>query len=210
MRSAALVLTALFLASPLAAEQAQPSPAADAPSAAQDSRKKAAAAEISGAQEQTPDQSLPVSLDRIKGALEQTPPVATLRGLNDKPVFTIEVRERQRVSLDDLIKSLDFKTGPVPGGGLYGYEQQRQMFPAVDNPLRQPYAAFNQGELLTILIENLAGKYLAGKAINAISSAERARAEAAARDEVHQAVHDYCSSQPLGGAGVLICSNPVQ
>ena len=79
------------------------------------------------------------------------------------------------------------------------------MFPSVDNPLRQPYAAFNQPELLTILIENLVGHYLGGKAINAISAAERAHAEAAARAEVRQAVGEYCSAQPNAGAGILIC-----
>jgi hypothetical protein len=209
MRSAALVLSALFLATPVAAQQARPSPAADTASAAQDRSARPAPTGTAGAQEQA-DANLPVSLDRIKDALQQTPPVAPLRGLNDKPVFKIEVRERQRISLDDLIKSLDFKSGPVPAGGLYGFEQQRQMFPAVDNPLRQPYAAFNQGELLTILAENLAGKYLAGKAMNAITSADRARAQAAAREEVNEAVHNYCSSQPLSGAGIIICSNPVQ
>jgi hypothetical protein len=209
MRSAALVLSALVLATPLAAQPVQPSPVADAASAAQDRSARPAPTGTSGTQE-PPDANLPVSLDRIKDALQQTPPVAPLRGLNDKPVFKIEVRERQRISLDDLIKSLDFKSGPVPAGGLYGFEQQRQMFPAVDNPLRQPYAAFNQGELLTILAENLAGKYLAGKAMNAITSADRARAQAAAREEVNEAVHNYCSSQPLGGAGIIICSNPVQ
>jgi nucleoid-associated protein YejK len=103
------------------------------------------------------------------------------------------------------LATLNFKTGPVPGGGLYGYEMQRQMFPAVDNPLRQPYAAFGQGELLTILFENILGRYLGGKAITAISKAERARAEAAARDEVRAAVSQYCNSQPNLGAGIQIC-----
>ena len=78
------------------------------------------------------------------------------------------------------------------------------MWPSVDNPLRQPYAAFNR-RLLTILVENLVGRYLAGKAINAITTAERAHAEAAARSEVRQAVTEYCSAQPHAGAGILIC-----
>ena len=75
------------------------------------------------------------------------------------------------------------------------------MLPSVDNPLRQPYAAFNQPELLTILIENLVGQYLGGKAISAISAAERAHAEAAARGEVRQAVAEYCGAQPNAGVG---------
>jgi hypothetical protein len=123
------------------------------------------------------------------------------------PHFKVEITERQKIRLEDLINSLDFKSGPAPPGGLYGYEQQRQVWPSVDNPLRQPYAAFNQPELATILVENLVGRYLAGKAAGAITSAERASAEAAAREEVARAIADYCSAQPRGGAGIRICEN---
>src|SRR5207244_8082757 len=97
-----------------------------------------------------------------------------------------QILERQKI--EELLGSLNFKAGPVPAGGVYMYEQQRQMFNPVDHPLMQPFAAFNQGELLTLLIENLVGKYLGGKAINAISKAERARAESVAREEVRVAV----------------------
>jgi hypothetical protein len=120
----------------------------------------------------------------------------------------VQILERQKIA--ELLATLNFKTGPIPAGGLYMAEQQRVMFPSVDNPLRQPLAAFNQPELLTILIENLVGKYLAGKALNAISTAERARAEAAARDEVRTAVAQYCSAQPNQGAGIQICDTPVR
>jgi hypothetical protein len=157
---------------------------------------------------QTPADSgagLPVSLDKIRDALQQAP-VQPLRGLNEIPTFKVEIHERPKISLDDLIKSLDFKSGPVPAGGLYGFEQQRQMFNPTDHPLQQPYAAFNQGELLTVLIENLVGKYLAGKAVNAVTSAERAHAETAAREEVHRAIAEYCAAQPNNGAGIQICA----
>jgi len=152
-----------------------------------------------------PDAGLPVSLDKIRDALQQ-PPVHTLRGLNEIPNFKVEVHERPKISLDDLMRSLDFKSGPVPAGGLYGFEQQRQMFNPTDHPLQQPYAAFGQGELLTVLIENLVGKYLAGKAVNAVTAAERAHAETAAREEVHRAIADYCAAQPNNGAGIEICT----
>ena len=81
------------------------------------------------------------------------------------------------------------------------------MFPSVDNPLRQPLSAFSQPELLTILIENLVGHYLAGKTGEAISKAERARAEAQAKDEVRAAVAEYCNAQPNAGIGLQICSS---
>jgi hypothetical protein len=63
---------------------------------------------------------------------------------------------------------------------------------------------------MTILVENLVGHYLAGKVKGAITAGERARAEAAARSEVRLAVSEYCSAQPNGGAGILICDTPVR
>jgi hypothetical protein len=194
MRLAAL-LVAATLAAPLAdAQGIEPTPTSISLDAA--------------AVQDPPGQGeLPVSLAKIKGALERPPP-PPLRGLNDAPNFKIAIEEKQRIKLEDLINSLDFKSGPTPAGGLYAYEQQRQMFPAVENPLRQPFSEFSQPELLTIIAENLAGHYLAGRAASAITSAERARAEAQAREEVARAVIDYCAAQPHGGAGIQICLNP--
>lgn len=157
-------------------------------------------------QDDKPSFDLPVSLDRIKQGLAQTPTL-TLRTLDERPTFRVQILERQKI--DELLATLDFKSGPTPAGGVYWNDVQRQMWPSVDNPLRQPYAAFSQGELLTILVENLVGKYLAGKALSAISSAERARAESAAREEVRQAIHGYCAAQPNAGAGIQICSAPL-
>ena len=191
MRLIPLVFTAVFAlvaAAPLSAQETQPSPSADT---------------VSSAQDPAP---LPVSLDRIKVALEQTPAVPVLRGLNETPHFKVEIRERAQFTLEDFLKTMDVKPGPIPAGGLYAYEQQRQMFPATNYPLQQPYAAFSQSELLTILIENLAGKYLANKAINSITAAERAHAEEAAREEVRRGIAEYCAAQPNNGAGIQICA----
>jgi len=197
MRLTALVFTAILAAAPSPAQEAQPSPVAQSTSPSQDD------------QDKKPEPGLPVSLDKIKKELEQPAPTP-LRGLNERPTFKIEIHEKPKVSLDDLIKSLDFKAGPVPAGGVYAAELQRQQFPATNNPLSQPYAAFNQGELLTILVENLVGKYLAGKAGNAITGAMRDHAVAAAHDEVQQAVGEYCAAQPNRGSGIQICDKPVQ
>ena len=150
--------------------------------------------------------SLPVSLDRIREALERPAPVQHLKGLDEKPDFSVEIRERQKI--DELLATLDFKSGPTPSAGLYGLEQQRLAFPSVDNPLMQPYAAFSQGQLLTILVENLAGKYLAGRALNAITGALRAEAEAEARRDVEAAVAQYCAGQPPPSAAQLCLENP--
>lgn len=177
MRLMALVFAVILGAAPASAQQPASSPAAPDASSHQDDAA-----------------SLPVSLDKIRGALTRSP-VEPLRGLDDKPHFTVEIREKQKITLDDLIRSMDFKSGPPAPGGLYAYEQNRLAVPSVDNPLRQPYAAFSQPELLTIVIENLAGKYLGGRALNAVSGAERSRAEQAARDEVQKALADFFAAQ---------------
>jgi hypothetical protein len=187
MRLMSLVFVACLAARPVSAQDPQPPSTVDKP---------------------TESLNLPVSLEKIKEALLQPPSQLSLRTLDESPTFRVQILERQKI--EELLATLNFKSSPAPGGGLYGYEQQRQMFPAVDNPLRQPYAAFNQGELLTILIENLVGKYLAGKAINAVSSAERARAETAAKEEVRAAVARYCEAQPNGGAGIQICNTTIR
>jgi hypothetical protein len=200
MRLTALLFTATLAAlaaTTAAAQETQPSSPAQSSSIGQDDKDK----------KQEP--GLPVSLDKIKKELEQPPP-QLLRGLDAKPTFKVEIQEKPKISLDDLIKSLDFKAGPVPAGGVYSYEMQKQQFNPTNNPLAQPYAAFNQGELLTVLVENLVGKYLAGKASNAITGAMRERAVTAAREEVQQAVSDYCAAQPNHGAGIQICDKPVQ
>jgi len=201
-----LLLAATLAGSPALAQTAPPSSTTDTP--AQGTKDTTPAKTDSAQKDKDADLNLPVSLDKIKEALQQPPSALTFRTLDETPTFRMQILERQKI--EELLSTLNFKAGPVPGGGVYGFEQQRQMFPAVDNPLRRPYAAFSQGELLTILIENLVGKYLAGKAINAVSAAERARAETAAKEEVRAAVAQYCTAQPNGGAGIQICGTTVR
>jgi hypothetical protein len=197
MRLLALAFTAMLIAAPVAAQQPIASSPADAASAV------VTTDGVAGDKPAT----LPVSLTKIREALETTP-ILSLRTVDERPTFQVEIRERQK--LDELLATLNFKAGPVPAGGIYMAEQNRIMFNAVDNPLRQPYAAFSQPELLTILIENLVGRYLGNRAADAISGAERAHAESVAKDEVRAAVSQYCSSQPNNGAGIQICETPVR
>jgi hypothetical protein len=195
MRLLALLFTAILVASPAAAQPQPASPQTETkdttdPQDTKDSRL-----------------NLPVSVAKIREALETTPQLS-LRNIDERPLFRMQIQERRR--LDELLATLNFKAGPVPAGGVYMAEQNRIMFPPVDNPLRQQFGAFSQSELLTILIENLVGKYLGGKAVNAASKMERTRAESAAKDEVRAAVAQYCGSQPNNGAGIQICETPVR
>ena len=150
------------------------------------------------------DHNLPVSIERIRDQLLQ-PPVAPLRGVNEEIAhFRVEVEERQR--LQDLIASLDFgKPGPVPAGGALAGDIQRVTWNPTDHPLEQPYAAFSTSELLTVAVENLAGKYLGGRALTAVSDADRERAERAAREEVRSSLQDFCEAQPDQGTGLRAC-----
>jgi hypothetical protein len=147
----------------------------------------------------------PVSLNRIRERLKK-PDESKLRNLDVRADFSIQIEEQRRI--DEIMSKLDFKSGPVPAGGLYSYEQQRRLFNPTDRPLQQPYAAFSGGELITIAIENLIAKYLGGRAISAVTSAERSRAESQARQEVDQAVAQYCA-QRSDRADIELC-NPVE
>jgi hypothetical protein len=197
MRLPALLVTAILVASPSPAQQAFPSAIQESSSIAQD---KQDTKNDNDAKDR--ELNLPVSLDKIREGLQQTPTLS-LRTLDERPIFRMQILERQKI--EELLATLNFKAGPVPAGGLYMYEQQRQMFNPVDRPLMQPYAAFSGPELLTILIENLVGRYLAGKVVNTVSKLERERAEANAREEVRAAVAQYCNAQPNLGAGIQIC-----
>ena len=194
MRLIALLITGILAASPVAAQQPEASSSAASSSSKPDAK---------------PASELPVSLDKIRDGLERpaTGHLFTrhfIKALDKEPNFRVDIEERRKI--DELLATLNFKTGPTPAGGLYAYEQQRMMFPAVDNPLAQPYAAFNQGQLLTILAEDLAGKYLAGRAADAITKSVRERAEAAARKEVDDSVAEYCAAKPNNGAGIQLCA----
>jgi hypothetical protein len=200
MRLVALVLTAIFAVGSATAGQsaASSSGAAASPESAAKSGQKDA-----------PSSGLPVSLDKIREGLEKTPPAPVIRGLNEQSAhFQVQIQERQKI--EELLATLDFRTGPKGAprypGGWTQYEQDRLTNHPIDSPLTQPFAAFSTSELLTIAIENLTAKYLGGRLLDAVSNAERARAERAAREEVAKAMADFCGSQPNQGTGLQVCA----
>ena len=203
MRLMALLFTAIYCAAPARAQ----TPAASTPPESSSTSQ----AVLQNPEPQNPvpgtlnpePSSLPVSLDKIRGALLQKQAI-TMRTLDERPTFRVQILERQRI--EELLATLNFRSSsPAPGGGLYGYEQQRQMWNPVDNPMMQPFAAFNQGELLTIALENLMRRYVMEPAVEHVKTSIRTSAANAARAEVRQAIVDYCSAQPSGGAGISIC-----
>jgi hypothetical protein len=189
MRLLYLVLVAALFAVPASAQNPQVSSAGTAASSTEDAPAKT---------------DLPVSLDHIRDGLKK-PDSPLLRANELPPDFRLDIVEQQKI--DELLKKLDFKSGPAPGGGLYGYEQQRRLFNPTDRPLQQPYAAFSGGEFLTIAVENLIAKYLGGRLISGISDAERSRAERAAREEIDREIAAYCAARS-DRADIQICTTP--
>jgi hypothetical protein len=151
-----------------------------------------------------PAGDLPVSLDRIREGLAKPAPGSTLKNVELKADFVVRVEERAHFL--KILDSLKIEGGPAPLGGLNAHEQRERAFPKTERPLQQPYAAFSGGELLTLAIQGLVQKYLGGALINAVSNAQRASAERAARQEVASAVVEYCDAQPDGGRSLHLCT----
>jgi hypothetical protein len=156
------------------------------------------------ATEDTSSGNFPVSLEHIREGLANAPARSLLLGLDRAPDFRAEAQIQTK--LDQLLSTLDLKTGPKPPGGLYWYEQQQRLWNSTLYPLMQPYAAFSAGELITLAIEGLAERYLMNKAAGVIGQADRTRAEQMARTEVLHAIAEYCGAQPSGGANIEICT----
>src|SRR5262249_19272106 len=74
---------------------------------------------------ESPKRELPVSIERIRAGLEQKQ-VLRLTPPDRKPDFRVEIQERKFVE-DLLDRLLNFKSGPVPPGGLYAYDQRQRM-----------------------------------------------------------------------------------
>jgi hypothetical protein len=135
------------------------------------------------------------SVERIRDALSALRDQPPLVDPNRRPPeFKVTVEEG--LAIEKYLKFEDPKLPPPPAGGIYAYELQRQFNDPVNNPLTQPYAAFSGSEFATLAIEGVVGYLLGSRIASAISSADRERAEAAARTEVARAIAAYCASRP--------------
>jgi len=153
------------------------------------------AATAARAQEAAP-LNLPISIDNIKHALSQPRPAEALKGLTvaDAPTFRVDVTERQR--FEDLLATIKFETpGTQIAGGNNAYEEYRRLFPPINNPLVQPYAAFSTGQTITLAVEALIEKYVAEKMAHVVGTALREQAEREARDEVLRSLAAYWASR---------------
>lgn len=198
-----VVLVALLLAPvPLAAQQPSAPAPAPQPSQTQPSQPQPSQTQPSQAQPSQPkppqtqadDSDFPVSLERIREGLRKAPERTLLSSLERRPDFAVQIEQQEHV--EALLSKLDFSSGPAPLGGLYAYDQQQRLFSPASQPLMQPYAAFSGGQLVTIALQNLIGRYLGGRILNALAAAERARVDREAREEVDQAIAAYCAVHP--------------
>jgi hypothetical protein len=135
-----------------------------------------------------PSPELPVSLDHIREALAR-PPGLRWTPPEVKPDFVVHVSERER--FEKMMPPWDFRSGPVPPGGLYAWEQLQRSGVAMAQPL--------------ISVDLMAIAHEIGGAISAMRTAY---ATAAAREEVRRAIEAYCAAQPDRGAGIAICTTP--
>ena len=199
-----LILAALLASGSVAVVRAESSSSAGQKSAVEDNASTAAIPQ--GRPDGDATWDLPVSLDRIREGLARSPSRPLLQNVSRKPDFRQEIQMQRQ--LYELLSKLDLKASPKPPGGIYAYEQQQRLWNSVDHPLMQPYAAFGGGQMITLAIEGLATKYLGGRALKAITALERARAQAAARADVSQAIGEYCATLPGGGVDVWLCEAP--
>ena len=174
------------------------------PATAQDPPASSTKAEKAPLSQDTSTQ-MPVSLDRIREGLKKPQDQTLLHAFEIRADFTVQIQEQAHI--DELMSKLSFKSGPVPAGGLYGYEQQRRLFNPTDRPLQQPYAAFSGGEFITIAIENLIRAYLGDKLKDNLATRSRTRNDAQARKEVDQAVEEYCAERP-DRYEIQLCNGP--
>ena len=152
-----------------------------------------------------PSVDLPVSVDRIRELLARAPAESVLRGLDRQPDFQISIEERR--FLKDILESLDVKTAPAPPGGLYAYEMQQQVWNTRNSPLVRPYAAFTSGELAQVSLTSVLGALVARYLTHAVLNLSRTEAENLAREDVRQAIDEYCSGRP-DRSFIEICTSP--
>jgi len=128
---------------------------------------------------ETTADALPVSLPRIQRALSQKP---LLRTASEKPVFRVEVFGR-KPTIEDILGP-DYLKGPVSGGAM-----THQEFLAMVTPKDvQGYAAYTNGQGLTVAATSIALQWALQKAIHKLQEAKQEREQEAARREVLDAL----------------------
>lgn len=122
---------------------------------------------------------MPVSIDRIREKLSQ-PPAIKLK--TQGTVFRVEVLGR-KPTIEDILGP-DYLKGPVPWGGM----THQEFLDMVTPKDVQGYAAFSNGEAITVAATSIALQWALQKAIHKYQEAREERAREAARKEVQEAL----------------------
>lgn len=132
-----------------------------------------------------PDQ-LPIDLEKIQRALAKEPAIRVdepiVRSTTDLPRFRVHI-EREAPSIQEILGP-DFLRGPVAYGGLTHQEFLNMVTPKDV----QGYAAFSNGQAITVALTSLAAQWAVNTAIRKLQDARDERAREAARKEVQEAL----------------------
>jgi hypothetical protein len=123
---------------------------------------------------------LPVSLDRIQRALAKTPMLRF--DAQDRPVFRVQVFG-DKPTIDDILGP-DWNKGPVPYGSLTHQEFLKMVTPEDV----QGYAAFSNGEGVTVAATSLLLQWTLQKAIRKYQETRDEHLREEARKEVLEAL----------------------
>jgi hypothetical protein len=123
--------------------------------------------------------ALPVSVDRIKRALEQTP---RIRPAEVTPVFRVEVLGK--LPPIEVLLGPDYLVGKTPAAGLTHQEFRDMVTPTEFRGT----AMFTQVEAITIMATAVALQWALQKAIQKFRDAKAASEREAARKEVEEAL----------------------
>lgn len=134
---------------------------------------------------------LPVSLDRIQRALAHTPKLRF--DDDDQPVFRVEVFG-DKPTIEDILGP-DFYKGPVKYGGMTHQEFLNMVTPKDV----QGYAAFSNKEGAVVAATSFLLQWTLQKAIHKFGEAKDARARAAARQEVIDALNELDKARAKAG-----------
>ena len=128
-----------------------------------------------------PAGELPVSVDRIKDALSRPP---AIRLDDSRAVFRVEVIGR-KITIEDILGP-DYLKGPIPA--VAGGMTHQEFLDLVTPKDVQGYAAFSNGEALTVAATSFALQWALQKAIHKFQEAKADRDREAARKEVQDAL----------------------
>jgi hypothetical protein len=141
-------------------------------------------------QQVNPPIELPVSLEKIQEALARP---RAIRPTIDRPVFRVEVFAR-KPTVEDILGP-DYLRGPAYASGM----SHKEFLDMVTPVEYRGMSMFTNGEVLTIAATSVGLQWALMKAIDRLKEARTERAQAAARQEVLDAMNDLAAARKKAG-----------